>query len=59
MEQIKPVLDWIKSHLLITSMSVLIIAFLACGWYYSGVLNAELSTEVQNRSALPTMGSRI
>ena len=49
MEKIKPVLDWIKAHLLITAMSVLIIAFLACGWYYSGVLNAELSSEVQAR----------
>ena len=49
MEKIKPVLDWIKGHLLITAMSVLIIAFLACGWYYSGVLNSELSSEVQAR----------
>ena len=49
MEKIKPVLDWIKAHMLITAMSALIIAFLACGWYYSGILNTELSSEVQAR----------
>jgi hypothetical protein len=49
MEKIKPVLDWIKAHLLVTTMGALIIVFLACGWYYSGVLNTGLNSEVQAR----------
>ena len=49
MDKIKPVLDWIKGHLLISAMSLLIIAFIACGWYYAGALNVELKTEVTDR----------
>jgi hypothetical protein len=50
MDKVKPVLDWIKGHLLISAMGLLIIAFLGCGWYYAGILNGELSSEVSDRA---------
>lgn len=48
-EQIKPVVKWIKGHLLIALMSILIVAFLACGWYFSTGMAAELKDEIADR----------
>ena len=49
MDKIKPVLDWIKGHLLITTMSVLIVAFLVAGYYFSAQQNEGLKSAVDAR----------
>ena len=50
MDQIKPVLEWIKAHLMISAMCLLVIAFIFCGWYFSGGLKEQLASDVQART---------
>ncbi|MEE2681899.1 MAG: hypothetical protein VX641_05955 [Planctomycetota bacterium] len=49
LEQVKPVINWIKGHLVIALMSILIIAFLAAGWYFSSAMSVELTDEIADR----------
>ena len=49
LEQVKPVINWIKGHLMIAIMSVLIVAFLFCGWYFSSAMSTELTREIAER----------
>ena len=49
LEQVKPVINWIKGHLMIAIMSVLIVAFLFCGWYFSNGMSAQLTEDVAER----------
>jgi hypothetical protein len=48
LEQVKPAIGWIKGHLFIFVMSVLIILFLGCGWYFSGGLNTGLVSDIDD-----------
>ena len=48
LEQIKPVVGWIKGHLFIFVMSLLIVLFLGCGWYFSGGLNTQLASDIDD-----------
>ena len=52
-EQIKPVVKWIKGHLLIALMSILIVAFPVCGWYFSTGMAAELKDDRGPQEELP------
>lgn len=49
LEQVKPVINWIKGHLMIAIMSILIVAFLFCGWYFSSAMSTELTSEIDER----------
>ena len=49
LEQVKPVMNWIKAHLMIAIMSVLIVAFLFCGWYFSNGMSAQLADDIADR----------
>ena len=49
LEQVKPVINWIKGHFMIAIMSVLIVAFLFCGWYFSSAMSTELTAEIAER----------
>ena len=49
LEQVKPVMNWIKGHLMIAMMSVLMIAFLVAGWYFSSGMSVELQAEIADR----------
>ena len=48
LEQIKPAIGWIKGHLFIFVMSLLIVLFLGCGWYFSGGLNTQLVSDIDD-----------
>ena len=48
LEQIKPIVGWIKGHLFIFVMSVLIVLFLGGGWYFSGGLNTQLAGDIDD-----------
>lgn len=48
LEQIKPAIDWTKGHLFIFVMSLLIVLFLGCGWYFSGGLNTDLVSDIDD-----------
>lgn len=48
LEQIKPAIGWIKGHLFIFVMSLLIVLFLGCGWYFSGGLNTQLVSDIED-----------
>ena len=49
LEQVKPVMNWIKGHLMIAMMSILIIAFLVAGWYFSSGMSVQLQDEIADR----------
>ena len=48
LEQVKPMIGWIKEHLFIFVMSLLIVLFLGCGWYFSGGLNTQLASDIDD-----------
>ena len=49
LEQVKPVINWIKGHLVIALMSILIVAFLVAGWYFSSAMSVGLTDEIAER----------
>lgn len=47
----KPVLDWVKSNVLIVVFAAVAILSLALGWWFSGALNASVRAEATTRGA--------